>query len=66
MQIHSLFGVKQNSLSYNKYSQEYWSGKPFPSPGDLSDPGIKPGSPALQADPLPAELSGSVKFLPFK
>jgi len=30
--------------------QEYWSGYPFPSPGDLSDPGIKPGSPALQAD----------------
>ena len=29
--------------------QEYWSGLPFPSPGDLSDPGIKPGSPALQA-----------------
>ena len=35
--------------------QEYWSGLPFPSPGDLSDPGIKPGSPALQADSL---LSG--------
>ena len=30
--------------------QEYWSGLPFPSPGDLLDPGIKPGSPALQAD----------------
>ena len=30
--------------------QEYWSGLPFPSPGDLSNPGIKPGSPALQAD----------------
>ena len=30
--------------------QEYWSGLPFPSPGDLPDPGIKPGSPALQAD----------------
>ena len=36
--------------------QEYWSGLPFPSPGDLPDPGIKPGSPALQADPLPTEL----------
>ena len=34
---------------------EYWSGQPFPSPGDLSDPGIKPGSPELQADSLPAE-----------
>ena len=30
--------------------QEYWSGLPFPSPRDLPDPGIKPGSPALQAD----------------
>ena len=37
---------------------EYWSGQPFPSPGDLSDPGIKPGSPELQADSLPAELPG--------
>ena len=32
--------------------QEYWSGLPFPSPGDLPDPGIKPGSPALEADAL--------------
>ena len=38
--------------------QEYWSGLPFPSPGDLPDPGIKPGSPALQADALPSEPSG--------
>jgi len=29
--------------------QKYWSGLPFPSPGDLPDPGVKPGSPALQA-----------------
>ena len=36
---------------------EYWSGLPFPSPGDLPNPGIKPGSPELQADSLPAELS---------
>ena len=35
--------------------QEYWSGLPFHSPGDLPDPGIKPGSPALQADSLPSE-----------
>ena len=33
--------------------QECWSGLPFPSPGDLPDPGIEPGSPALQADVLP-------------
>ena len=35
--------------------QEYWSGLPLPSPGDLPDPGIEPGSPALQADSLPSE-----------
>ena len=38
--------------------QEYWSGLPFPSPGDLPNPGIKPGSPALQADTLTSELPG--------
>ena len=41
--------------------QEYWSGLPFPPPGDLPDPGIKPMSPALQADSLTAEPLG--KFL---
>ena len=35
--------------------QEYWSGLSFPSPGDLLNPGIEPGSPALQADSLPSE-----------
>ena len=38
--------------------QEYWSGLPFPSPGDLPDPGIKHRSPALQADSLPSEPPG--------
>ena len=38
--------------------QEYWSGLPFPSPGDLPDPGIKPGRPALQADALLSEPPG--------
>ena len=38
------------------FRQEYWSGLPFPSPGDLPDPGIEPGSPAWQADPLPAGI----------
>ena len=42
--------------------QEYWSGLPFPSPGDLPDPGIEPRSPALQADALPSEPPG--KFPP--
>ena len=35
--------------------QEFWNGQPFPSPGDLPDPGIKPGSPTLQADSLLSE-----------
>jgi len=38
--------------------QEYWSGLPFPSPGDLLDPEIEPGSPALQADSSPSEPLG--------
>ena len=39
-------------------AKEYWSGRPIPSPVDLPDPGIEPGSPALQVDSLPTELSG--------
>ena len=42
----------QASLSMRFPRQEYWSGLPFPSPGDLPDPGIKPGSASLQADSL--------------
>ena len=42
----------QAPLSMGFSRQEYWSGLPFPSPGDLPDPGIKPRSPALQADSL--------------
>ena len=38
--------------------QEYWSGLPFPSPGDLPNPGIEPRSPALQADALTSEPPG--------
>ena len=38
--------------------QEYWSGLPFPPPGDLPDPGIKPRSPTLQADVLTSEPPG--------
>ena len=41
--------------------QEYWSGLPFPSPGDLPDPENEPRSPALQADSLPSELPGNLK-----
>ena len=44
--------------------QDYWSGLPFLSPGDLPDPGIKPRSPALQADALPSEpLSSNTSVL---
>ena len=46
----------QAPLSMRFSRQEYWSGLPFPSPRDLPDPGMKPGSPALQADSLPTEL----------
>ena len=48
--------ARQAPLSVGFSRQEYWSGLPFPSPGDLPDPGIKPGSPPLQADDLPTEL----------
>ena len=41
--------------------QEYWSGLPFPSPGDFPDPGIEPRSPALRADTLPSEPPGKPK-----
>ena len=46
----------QAPLSMGFSRQEYWSGLPFPSPGHLPDPGIKPMSPALQADSLLTEL----------
>ena len=42
----------QAPLSMGFSGQEYWNGLPFPSPGDLPDPAIEPGSPALQADSL--------------
>ena len=55
----TLWAVAHQALLSMEFSrQEYWSGLPFPSPGDLPDPGIKPGSPALQADSLPSEPQG--------
>ena len=48
----------QAPLSMGFSKQEYWSGLPFPSAGDLPNPGIAPWSPALQADSLPTELQG--------
>ena len=50
--------ARQPSLSMGFSRQEFWSGLPFPSPGDLPDPGIEPGSPELQVDCLPSELPG--------
>ena len=52
--------VRQASLSMGFSRLEYWSGLPFPSPGDLPDPGIKPGPPAQQADSLPIEPPGKL------
>ena len=46
----------QGPLSMGFSRQEYWSGLPFPSPGDLPHPGIKPRSPVLQTSYLPTEL----------
>ena len=45
-----------SSMGFSR--QEYWSGLPFPSPGDLPNPGIEPGSPALEADALTSEPPG--------
>ena len=45
-------------LSMGFFWQQYWSGLPFPSPGELPDPGIESGSPAFQADALPSEPLG--------
>ena len=48
----------QAPLSMGFSRQEYWSSLPFPSPGDLLDPGIEPRSPSLQVDSLPSEPPG--------
>ena len=48
--------LRPRGLSMGFSRQGYWSGLPFASPGDLSHPGVEPGSPALQADSLPSEL----------
>lgn len=50
--------VQLFETSWNSSRQECWSGLSFPSPEDLRNPGIKPGSLALQADSLPSELPG--------
>ena len=48
----------QAPLSMGFFRQEHWNSLPFPSPRDITDPGIQPRSPALQADSLPTEPSG--------
>ena len=53
--------ICQAPLSMGFSRQEYWSGLPFPSPGDLPNPGIEPRSPALQANDLPNELRGKTQ-----
>ena len=53
----------QASLSMGFSRQEYWSGLPFPSPGDLPDSGIEPVSPTLQADSLLSEPQGSRRII---
>ena len=50
------------SLSMGFSRQEYWSGLPFPSPGDLSHPGIEPRSPCIEAESLPTELRGNLIY----
>ena len=51
--------LRLHGLSMEFSRQEYWSGLPFPSPVDLPNPGIKLGSPAVQVDSLPTEISGN-------
>ena len=51
--------VRQALLTMEFSRQEYWNGLPFPSPGHLPNPGIKPGSPTLQADSLPSKPPGN-------
>ena len=51
----------QVSLSMGFSRQKYWSGSPFPSPGDLPNLGVKPRSPAMQVDSLPSEPQGSLE-----
>ena len=56
-----LFEIPWTIQSMEFSSPEYWSGQPFPSPGDLPNPGIEPRSPPLQADSMPAEPQGKPK-----
>ena len=58
------FTVASHALLSMEFSrQEYWNGLPFPSPGDIPDPGIKPRPPALQANFLPSVPPGRQPFI---
>ena len=57
---HRMTVAYQAPLSMGFSRHEYWSGLPFPSPGDLPDPGIEPGSSTLQADALPSRATREV------
>ena len=70
IEIVRLFGTPwtvahQASPSLEFSRQESWSGLPFPSPGNLPNPGMEPGSPALQVEALPSEPPGNTSFLSF-
>ena len=62
--VHALACPCQRSLSMGFPRQEYWSGLPFPSPGDLPNLGIKHESPAWQADSLPLSHPGKLTSIP--
>ena len=59
--LHGLYRIVHEIESMEFSRPESWSGQPFPSPGDLPNPGIKPRSPASQADSLPTEPQGKHK-----
>ena len=54
--------ARQAPLSVGFCRQEYWSGWPFLSPGDLPDTGMEPGSPAMKANSLPSEPTGKPAY----
>ena len=58
VKVTQLYPTLCNSMDYTVHGILQWSGQPFPSPGDLPNPGIEPRSPALQVDSLPAEPPG--------
>ena len=63
--MYGLHSINEGNAAFYEFSRpEYWSGQPFPSPGDLPSPGFKPRSPKLQVDSLPAEPQGKPSWKP--